>query len=872
MNLYAHRCKSTKIPRTGRFTPNFGWLWLVRLAVAGVFLFVGSSPAAQKAASKTGNDSVATVRGTVTAAQDGSALVGVVVKLLRNGQTGNPQTVETDENGRYQFLNLAADAYSISVSAEGFKPITAAVVVNRGEQKIQNFSMEIAAVSQKVEVSVTAAAITTESASAPASFVTTTELITLPTSQEKVKEVLPVTPGVVQTLDSKLVFKGSDENQSLLIVNSARNTDPVTGSFGITVPTEAVESFAVYKTPYDASLGSFSGGLTTIETRPPGEDWDFKLRRLGFSIQGKNGHMVGIAAAGPAISFDIPLIRHKLLFSEAFQYDMKKTVVEGLPWPNDISKRQGFNSFTTVEAILAPNHLLTLTVNAFPLRTEHIDISALVPQPASNNLNQSGVTIGLSDRYQFDSGAVFSNMAQYTRFDSNAQGQGTADMLITPQGWGGNYFNQWSRRGKEFQFLSNYQFSKKEWLGTHEIRVGADIDWRSFFGTTGSHPIQILRLDNSLAQSITFGPARAQTTADSFFAEFVQDHWKVRSHLNVDLGLRLSTETNGWPAALAPRVGLAYSPGKDEKTIIRAGAGLFYGVLPLLAGNWAANPTRTITSFDTSGLPASSSFTYTNAYTAGLNPLVSPVLPAGPDTTPRNFTWNGGVVRELHKNLLLDVSYMNSHTSYLFLVQPFTASAPGGESFMALTNTGSSLYREFEVSVHYTFHESDQVHASYVWSRTRGDLNNLSSVFIPFAAPVIRPNVYGILSADIPNRLIAWGIFALPWKLTFSPLVDVHSGFPYSAVDTTQEYVGTPNGLRFPEFFSLDLKAYREFRLPFLKGKGGKGHHIRLGVFTLNVTNHGNYNAVYNNVTSPDFGKVVGFLYRHEGLILDFLD
>jgi hypothetical protein len=336
--------------------------------------------------------------------------------------------------------------------------------------------------------------------------------------------------------------------------------------------------------------------------------------------------------------------------------------------------------------------------------------------------------------------------------------------------------------------------------------------------------------------------------------------------------LRLSTETNGWPAALAPRVGLAYSPGKDEKTIIRAGAGLFYGVLPLLAGNWAANPTRTITSFDTSGLPASSSFTYTNAYTAGLNPLVSSVLPAGPDTTPRNFTWNGGVVRELHKNLLLDVSYMNSHTSYLFLVQPFTAGAPGGESFMALTNTGSSLYREFEVSVHYTFHESDQVHASYVWSRTRGDLNNLSSVLIPFASPVIRPNVYGILSADIPNRLIAWGIFALPWKLTFSPLVDVHSGFPYSAVDTTQEYVGTPNGLRFPEFFSLDLKAYREFRLPFLKGKGGKGHHIRLGVFTLNVTNHGNYNAVYNNVTSPDFGKVVGFLYRHEGLILDFLD
>jgi hypothetical protein len=352
----------------------------------------------------------------------------------------------------------------------------------------------------------------------------------------------------------------------------------------------------------------------------------------------------------------------------------------------------------------------------------------------------------------------------------------------------------------------------------------------------------------------------------------VQDHWLVSSHLSVDLGLRLSTETSGWPAALAPRLGLAYSPGKDEKTIIRAGAGLFYGVLPLLAANWAANPARTITDFNTSGVPTSASITYTNAYTAGLNPLVSPVLPAAPGTTPRNFTWNGGVVRELHKNLLLDVNYINSHTTYLFEVEPFTAAASNGESFMALTNTGSSLYREIEASVHYTFHADDQVNASYIWSRTRGDLNNLSSVFIPFAAPVIRPNVYGILPSDIPNRFIIWGIFAVPWKITFSPLLDVHSGFPYSAVDATQQYVGTPNGQRFPEFLSLDLKAYRQFRIPFLKSKSGKTHHLRLGVYTLNVTNHGNFNAVYNNVTSPDFGKFVGFLYRHEGLILDFVD
>jgi hypothetical protein len=455
------------------------WQWLVRLGAVMILSFAPSSVFSQKATPKTVNDQLAALRGTITA-QNGSELAGATVKLTRTPATSAPLATETDENGHYEFLNLEPGDYSLSVEGAGFKAIKTSVLFKGGEQKIQDFSLRLEAYSEKVEVIGSAAAIATENSSAPAAIVTNTQLVTLPTSQEKLKEVIPVTPGVVQTLDSKLVFKGSDENQSLLIVNSTRNTDPVTGSFGITVPTDAVESFAVYKTPYEASLGSFSGGLTTIETKPPAYGWDFNLKRLGLTIEGKNGHMVGLGGAASAVSFDVPLVPRKLLLSEALQYEMKKTTVEGLPWPNDISKRQGFNSFTTVEAILAENHLMTLTVNAFPLRTDHVDISALVPQPASNSLDQSGVAVALSDRYQFDSGALLSTVAQYTRFDSNAHGQGTEDMLITPEGWGGNYFNQWSRRGKEFQFLTNYQFSKNNWFGSHEIRIGADIDWRSF--------------------------------------------------------------------------------------------------------------------------------------------------------------------------------------------------------------------------------------------------------------------------------------------------------------------------------------------------------------------------------------------------------
>ena len=828
---------------------------------------------AEKTENGSSDPPAGTIQGTLTTTQDGSstAVVGISVKLLPPSGNTSALATDTDEAGHYEFTKLKPGTYTISVQLQGFKAITKRVSLGPAQSLIQNFNLELETVAEKVEVHEETQTVSTESVSAPAVTVNQSQLTALPTPQQKVREVLPVTPGVVRTQDGKLNFKGSDENQSLLLVNSARTTDPVTGSFSVPVPTDAVQSFAVYKTPYNAGLGSFSGGLTAVETKPPDEEWGYRVRSFVPSVMGKQGSMVGFAEAMPGLDFGGPLIGQKLFFSEVFQYDMKKRTVRGLPWPDDISKKQGFNSFTTLEALLSKQHVLTLTVNAFPQRVQHADITALVPEPASNDLNQSGVAIALSDKYQFNSGAIFSAIAQYTRFDSNAHGQGFADMLITPEGWGGNFFNRWSRRGKELQLIPSYQFAEKHWLGRHEIHVGVDIDYRSYAGTNFSNTMQLLREDGSLAEQLDFLAGTPQNTSDTAVAEFLQDHWVLNSHWAADLGLRVSSETKGWSAAAAPRAGLAYSPGKDSKTVIRTGAGLFYSLLPLLAGDFATNPVRVVSLFDSAGLPTGLPVTYANAYVGGVNPLSGAALPNQPSTTPRNFTWNAEIERELRRNVIVRVGYIDSHTTYLFVAQPFTA-APGSQSFLGLTNTGSNHYREVETTAHFSLRGSNEVRTSYIWSRTRGDLNNLSSVLIPFAEPVIRPNVYGILPSNVPNRVIAWGIFSLPRNFKFSPLADMHTGYAYSNVDPLQNYVGVPDGQRFPAFFSLDVKFYREFRIPFIGSEHGKRHHVRLGFYSLNLTNHGNFNAVYNNVTAPNFGQFVGFLDRRDGAMIDFVD
>jgi hypothetical protein len=52
----------------------------------------------------------------------------------------------------------------------------------------------------------------------------------------------------------------------------------------------------------------------------------------------------------------------------------------------------------------------------------------------------------------------------------------------------------------------------------------------------------------------------------------------------------------------------------------------------------------------------------------------------------------------------------------------------------------------------------------------------------------------------------------------------------------------------------------------------GSRHKVRVGLYSINLTNHGNFREVYNNVSSPFFGQFTGFQRRVNGFILSFAD
>jgi hypothetical protein len=154
---------------------------------------------------------------------------------------------------------------------------------------------------------------------------------------------------------------------------------------------------------------------------------------------------------------------------------------------------------------------------------------------------------------------------------------------------------------------------------------------------------------------------------------------------------------------------------------------------------------------------------------------------------------------------------------------------------------------------------------SYVRSRARGDLNSFEAIEGLFKDPFVQPNQVGPLSADVPNRLLVWGLLRVPGQMTLAPFMDVRSGFPYSAIDDNWSYVGPRNGLRMPWFGSLDLSLTRVVDLP------RQLPHARVGLKLYNIASIHSEREIQRDVASPEFGARYDPVPRDFSLVCVFL-
>jgi hypothetical protein len=145
---------------------------------------------------------------------------------------------------------------------------------------------------------------------------------------------------------------------------------------------------------------------------------------------------------------------------------------------------------------------------------------------------------------------------------------------------------------------------------------------------------------------------------------------------------------------------------------------------------------------------------------------------------------------------------------------------------------------------------------TYTRSRAEGTINTFDTFLGNFPTAIVRPDVYSNLPADLPNRFLTWGRFNFPkYKLQVLPIVEYRNGFPYVRLDQFQNYVGVPNTTRYPNFFSLDTRIIRDFKV-------SPKYTLRLSLTALNITDHFNALDVHANSDDPQYGVFFGNYHR----------
>jgi hypothetical protein len=768
-------------------------------------------------------------------------LPGVVVTLSSDRLGDKKLEVITDREGVYDFSGLVAGDYVLAIEYTGFK---------KYEKKISlqiDATVEHDALLQPVPVSETVtvkddptAPVRTESTTP--SVITNQSLRDAPLIDQKFQDALPLLPGVVRGPDGNLNIKGTRPSQSGILVSSLNVTDPVTGTPAIELPLEAVETVQVHSNPYSAEFGRFTGAVTTIETRSGTNDLRYLVTGVLPRPRWRDGSLFGIGAATPRIAAGGPIKKDKLFFFQSFEYRFVRTNVPSLEALNERQRdiqRESFDSFSRLDYVVNNNNRLTASFSIFPQKQDYFNLNTFNPSDTTANFHQRGWFLALNEQATFKSGGLLQSSFSVKQFDGDIFGNSAAPYQITPDRNFGGWFDRQHRDSRRYELLEIYNFAPVTWRGSHAFKAGVNYSHTSYDGSDRSSPVSILRADGTTYQRINFAGPGDLALSQNEISLFAQDKWIVNPRVVFDLGLRYDRDHIGKQNNLAPRLGVVLVPFSNGRTVVRGGVGLFYDKIPLNVGSFQQYQNFVVTTFANNGT------TVVDGPRLFLNTV--------PDDfeNPYSLAWNAQVDHEVSQRLLLRLGYEERSTRREFVLEPSPDSSTLTGGNLLLLNSGRSRYRELQAVARFRFQEGRNIFLSYVRSQARGNLNDFNHYFGNLKQAVIRPDEYGKLPFDAPNRMLFWGEFALPFDVVATPVVDWRSGFPFSIVNEQQDFVGPRNeGGRFPSLLSFDLLVTKGLTIPFR----GKKYRGRAGLTIFNITNHWNPRDVQNNIDSSQFG------------------
>ncbi len=420
------------------------------------------------------------------------------------------------------------------------------------------------------------------------------------------------------------------------------------------------------------------------------------------------------------------------------------------------------------------------------------------------------------------------------------------------------------RRDNTYQFVDNVIWIKS----AHTLKFGVDIrrfqsnlyfisQGRGIFNfntpansttvPTSGFPFADLLLGiPTNTQRNPRGPSTYSRTTS--FNVYAQDDWKVNSRLTLNLGLRWELNTpmtekyntiasfdaetaqiraagqNGVPANLfkydynnfAPRIGFAWQPLGDSKTVVRGGVGVFYNVQPAGNGflgmlfNFPFRLPQTFNSSRTAPITLSDPFPGPVPTTAPTNgTLTMTAIDDGFDTAYIT-QWGLSVQRGVGSDVVFEIGYLGSKGTHLPLTRNLNQATPGPGAtaqvqarrpfpqFGNITwieSVANSTYHSMELKAEKRYTKGLSLLGSYTFSKSIDNSPGISTS--SNASSAIAQNALnlrgerGLSDFDVRHRFVASTIWEIPLGkghkiLGGGPLAHIFGGWQASGILSLQ--------------------------------------------------------------------------------------
>jgi len=546
------------------------------------------------------------ITGKVTDDQN-NPLPGVTVTLTSPSLMG-PRALVTDAAGKYRFPALPPGNYSLKAELKGFSgTVQENIRVNTTITLTVDLEIKPTAIEEQVTIVAQSPTVDIKSTETASITLSNEILRNIPYSQYTA-DIVNLAPGV----NDNVAFGASANTGIAYTVDGVNVADPEGGSAWVFLDHNIIEEAKIMGIGLPAEYGNFTGVIFNLVTKSGGNDFSGHVE---FDFQGKkddNPEGFWQATNNEAYIEDFPTLtspliklmdfnahlggpikRDKLWFYTGAQYFRNQLYPTGFPEAVDYKQPRWFGKITA-QASPTLNFGVTLEIDAYNGINRDgaswVSPEATVEQKSPEVVGNFSLTKIFSSKTFFDIKAAF--FWGYYYLDPET-GKDTYMHFSLDENFQYNsagYF-YYADRSRYQANAALTHYAEDFISGSHDFKFGAEIERsfvRSRYGFTGA--------GGPLGNFVKYydyygGPYLAyqyegydMNTRYTRLELFAQDAWQVTKRLNLNLGLRFSSnwgqvkgvDGNVYTSTrLAPRVGLIFDILGDKTTIFKAHYGQF---------------------------------------------------------------------------------------------------------------------------------------------------------------------------------------------------------------------------------------------------------------------------------------------------------